>query len=329
MDFTLRDERQIDEVFLRTVLGGIAGWVSEQSGLVMPATQVDIDVYRNTRGRISCQAKVAYRGPVSPTSGGWPKIKLDLAADEQLVLPPANREVFHPYSDRPAQGIWATSYAYEEAFGEKLRALGERTRPRDLYDVVNLYRRPETRPPASLVRDVLRQKCEYKGVPLPTVEGLAPQREAMKRMWEDMLGHQLPFLPPMEGFWEALPEVFDWVVGGAEIPRRVELDRAAGEVTVRARVLPIEIPGHARSTIEIIRFAASNHLCVDLTYDGTVRRIEPYSLRRTAEGDFVLHAVTADSGEHSIYKVDRMGASEVTARSFAPRYAVELTATVV
>ena len=33
----------------------------------------------------------------------------------------------------------------------------------------------------------------------------------------------------------------------------------------------------------MIRFAASNHLCVDLTYDGTVRRIEPYSLRQTAE----------------------------------------------
>jgi predicted nucleotidyltransferase component of viral defense system len=54
------------------------------------------------------------------------------------VLPSIRREVFHPYSDRPEGGIWANCYAYEEAFGEKLRALGERTRPRDLYDVVNL-----------------------------------------------------------------------------------------------------------------------------------------------------------------------------------------------
>lgn len=62
---------------------------------------------------------MAYRGPVSPTSGGWPKIKLDLTADEKLVLPSVRREVFHPYTDRPEGGIWANCYAYEEAFGEK------------------------------------------------------------------------------------------------------------------------------------------------------------------------------------------------------------------
>ena len=60
------------------------------------------------------------------------------------------REVFHPYSDRPKGGIWANCYAYEEAFGEKLRALGERTRPRDLYDVVNLYRHTDSRPKATV-----------------------------------------------------------------------------------------------------------------------------------------------------------------------------------
>jgi predicted nucleotidyltransferase component of viral defense system len=32
------------------------------------------------------------------------------------------------------------------AFAEKFRALAERTRPRDLYDVVNLYRNGEARP---------------------------------------------------------------------------------------------------------------------------------------------------------------------------------------
>ena len=46
------------------------------------------------------------------------------------------------------------NYAYEEAFGEKLRALGERTRPRDLYDVVNLYRHTDTRPTAAVLLDV-------------------------------------------------------------------------------------------------------------------------------------------------------------------------------
>jgi hypothetical protein len=87
----------------------------------------------------------------------------------------------------------------------------------------------------------------------------------------------------------------------------------------------VSIP--SRSTLEIIRFAAGNHLCVDLSYDGSVRRIEPYSLRQTADGHFVLHAIRSDSGEHRSYRVDRMQGATVTSQVFAPRYAVELTST--
>jgi predicted nucleotidyltransferase component of viral defense system len=89
------------------------------------------------------------------------------------------REVFHPYSDRPEQGLWINSYAYEEAFGEKVRALGERTRPRDLYDVVNLYRHGDSRPSPAVLRNVLEQKCAYKGIALPTFEALRCGRRPM------------------------------------------------------------------------------------------------------------------------------------------------------
>src|SRR6266852_8995327 len=174
LDFTLRNEEHLDEEFLRTAFEEVIAWVTEQSGLNIPADQLEFDIYDNSRGRPNCQGKIAYRGPVSPTSGGWPKIKLDLTADERLVLPSIRREVFHPYSDRPEGGIWANCYAYEEAFGEKLRALGERTRPRDLYDVVNLYRHTDSRPTAAVLLDVLRQKCAYKAIPVPTLQTLVP-----------------------------------------------------------------------------------------------------------------------------------------------------------
>jgi hypothetical protein len=84
LDFTLPDESRINEEFLRSVLKDVAGWVAEQSGLSIPAAQLSFDIYENPRGRINCQGKIGYRGPVSPASGGWPKIKLDLTADERL-----------------------------------------------------------------------------------------------------------------------------------------------------------------------------------------------------------------------------------------------------
>jgi predicted nucleotidyltransferase component of viral defense system len=327
LDFTLRSEAHLDEEFLRAVFEDVVEWVTEQSGLNVPSDQLEFDIYDNARGRQNCEGKIAYRGPVSPTSGGWPKIRLDLTADERLVLPSVRREVFHPYTDRPEGGIWANCYAYEEAFGEKLRALGERTRPRDLYDVVNLYRHIDNRPTAAVLLDVLRQKCDYKEIPLPSFQALGAHRPALETMWSDMLSHQLPTLPPLDDFWDALPEIFNWLLGGAPVQQREIIQRGVGELPVITRMLPMNIPLRSRSDLEIVRFAAANYLCVDLTYDGSVRRVEPYSLRQTAEGNYVLGAIRSDSGEYRSYRVDRLQGARVTSEVFTPRYAVELTST--
>ena len=131
----------------------ISEWVYEQSGLEFPPDLQNFDIYENPRGNPSCQGKISYRGPVTPRSGGLPRVKLDLTADERLVLPPVRMPVFHPYSDAPGNGINILSYAYEEAFGEKVRALAERTRPRDLYDVINLFRNTGARPTPQVVLD--------------------------------------------------------------------------------------------------------------------------------------------------------------------------------
>ena len=77
--------------------------------------------------------------------------------------------------------------------------------------------------------------------------------------------------------------------------------------------------------LEIVRFSAANHLCVDLAYQGSHRLIEPYSLRRTRDGNIVLHATRHDSGEHRSYRVDRIEGASATSVSFVPRYAIELT----
>lgn len=162
-------------------------------------------------------------------------------------------------------------------------------------------------------------------IPVPTFASLAPHRQALDAMWSDMLSHQLPVLPPLDDFWNALPEIFSWLTSSAPAPLRAIISPNANEVAVRTRVLPMGVSFPSRSTLEVIRFAAANYLCVDLTYDGGVRRIEPYSLRQTAEGYFVLHAIRSDSGERRSYRVDRMQGATVTSQGFSPRYAVELS----
>lgn len=56
-------------------------------------------------------------------------------------------------------------YAYEEIFAEKIRALAERARPRDLYDVINLYRQRDFQPSAAAVLDILAKKSAFKNMP--------------------------------------------------------------------------------------------------------------------------------------------------------------------
>ena len=254
-----------------------------------------------------------------------PRIKLDLTADERVVLPPVQSQVFHPYSDAPDGGIVIQSYAYEEAFGEKVRALVERTRPRDLYDVINLFRNAEARPAAVVLLDVLRQKCEFKGIELPVLAELEPYRSLVEGGWNHMLAHQLPALPPFTAFWEALSAFFVWLDTGIAPQIPASYGGAAGEEIIRHRVLRPLVSSKVQPHLEIIRFAASNLLCVDLSYLGTTRRIEPYSLRRTRQGHIVLHAHNVDKDEHRSYRVDRIRGAQITSQTFNPRFAIELT----
>lgn len=325
LDFTLTDVSHIDEKFLSRVFREIAEWIYEETGIELPADQQTFDIYTNPRGNPSCQGRISYRGPISPSSGGLPRVRLDLTADELLVLPPVKVPIFHPYSDAPEDGIQVTAYAYEEAFGEKVRALAERTRPRDLYDVVNLFRTTEARPSPSVLLDVLRQKCEFKGMNLPRLEDLAVHRSDLEGAWEHMLGHQLPALLPVETFWDALPEFFEWMETGIapQVPAAYGL--AAGETILRERTLRLPVSRAAQSYLEVIRFAAANRACIDLDYQGSTRRIEPYSLRRTRDGNVVLHAWNIESNAHRSYRVDRIAGASTTNQTFTPRYEVELT----
>jgi predicted DNA-binding transcriptional regulator YafY len=80
----------------------------------------------------------------------------------------------------------------------------------------------------------------------------------------------------------------------------------------------------------VIRFAASNHLLVDLDYRdeaGTrsTRAIEPYSLRRTKEGNIILCAVNVEKKEVHSYRVERIQGATIMSRGFTPRFQIELT----
>lgn len=77
--------------------------------------------------------------------------------------------------------------------------------------------------------------------------------------------------------------------------------------------------------LESVRFAAANRLCINLRYQDSWRLIEPYSLRRSLDGNLLLCAVKHETGESKTYRVDRIQGVEASRTSFNPRYQIELT----
>jgi predicted nucleotidyltransferase component of viral defense system len=325
LDFTLPDPAHLDEGLLRNAFVGVAAWVYEQSGIEFPADAMRFKCFPNPRGGQGGEGRISFAGLLG-RGGSLPRIKLDLTNDEVVVLPAVQRPVSHPYTDAPEGGMTVRCYAYEEVFAEKVRALGERTRPRDLYDVINLFRHGEFRPAAAVLRDVLAQKCAYKRIAIPTVAALAGATDELLGDWQAMLGHQLPALPPFGSYWEALPTFFQWMEGGAEAAPLATAPRGADEEVIRPAVGALRRAGvRGSAALEVIRFAAANRLCVDLAYGGSVRRIEPYSLRRTQADEILLCAVRAESGGARSYRLDRIERAQVTNHVFTARYEVELS----
>jgi predicted nucleotidyltransferase component of viral defense system len=325
LDFTLTNKEHLTKEFVIKAFSEIAQSVYNDSGIEIPTDKLRFDVFNNNRGGLSAEGRVSYRGPMQ-RGGDLPRLKLDLTTDEVITLDPVEREIHHPYSDKPERGFTITCYCFEEVFAEKIRALAERERPRDLYDVIHLFRHDALLINRALILETLQKKCAFKGIAVPTMANLENKSERLELEveWKNMLAHQLPMLPPFEQFWHELPQLFQWLF--TTVPVKVNPPMpVTGDFDKTWQPPKMVQAWYTQVPLEIIRFAGANRLCVNLGYQGSYRLIEPYSLRRTKDGDILLYAVKHQSGEIRAYRIDRITGAQATDIAFVPRYTIELT----
>ncbi|MEK6704796.1 MAG: nucleotidyl transferase AbiEii/AbiGii toxin family protein, partial [Bdellovibrionota bacterium] len=346
LDFTLSDESQLGKDFLFAQFNSVAEWVYENSGIQILKDLTAFDIHPDPTKKY-VEGKIRYIGPLGERRGGaHAKIILDLSAKELSALPPERKQVFHPYSDQPKSGILARSYCFEEVFAEKIRALVERFRPRDLYDVIHLFRREAPVDKGRLLT-TLQRKCEHKIIDLPTMASINahPRYAELLSQWSSMLKHQLSALPPVESFLEDLENFFDWLYEDAASMTPDQISDEQQEATAppitylgtpknvdETWVMPdrMVLPSPESSRIEKIRFAASNQLCLQITYtkkDGSTNNyiLEPYAFVRTIGGDIYLAAVKADTGESRSFILSKMRTIKITEKAFRPRWPVEIS----
>lgn len=323
LDFTVLPGGPILGDDLHPVLSRVLANVNAESGIDFSGR---VPLLKTHKSGHYTEGRIYYTGPRgSPMVAS---IKLDLSSSEKVVRPTVLQPIVHSYPDELPAPATVRCYSFEEVFAEKIRAMGERGRPRDLYDIVNLYRRDDLANAPAAVKAALIDKCSTKGVPIPTYATVSAAviLEELETEWAQMLGHQLPALPPLKDFWAELPRLFQWLEGSISQPRLAPVAAGSPEdLNPSWTPPPMVSTWGGRVPLESVRFAAANRLCVNLGYQGSVRTIEPYSLRQTRAGNLLLYAVKAETGEPRAYRVDRIESVQITNRTFIPRYAIEFS----
>jgi len=325
LDFTLLPEASYTEAAIRETIINVATRAAELSGVEFPGERVEVRSMRNRQGEPTFQGRIAYRGPLGvPT---FPRVLFDLTQYEPVIDEPALRSVFHPYPDGLPEGAGVATYSFNELLAEKTRALYQRARPRDLYDVVFLL---ENHPEAfdlAHVRDVFRQKCAAKQISELSSRdllGMVSNAPELESEWENMLGHQLPRLPRLDDLKSRLAALLVWIdeplAAVAASVREVPLGRQ------EAPLAPAGIQYWGTGVpLEAIRFAGANRLLVEFAYHGKHRRVEPYSLRRASTGNVLLYAWEQASGHVKAFNVAEIAGVQTTDTPFTPRYQIEFT----
>ncbi len=332
LDFSLRNSEQPSIDTLTKIFTEISDLILQESGLEFMKPSIQFEIFQNPRGSLSVQGGIKYRSIVRPNVGvqQMQRIKIDLTLDEPVVLPSIIKIVDHPYSDNPAEKISVLAYSYEEVFAEKVRALAQRLRPRDLYDVIHLYRRMDLKPDRQKVYDTLQKKCVLRGIGIPTHAAIQTHenRSFLESEWETQLKHQIQVLPDFQSFLDDLPLALEWI-GGSE-PEELEpissseTGEEEQEINIEA-VKDLVPPGPSSNFMDRIRFAAANRFVVKLGYDHDFREIEPYAFARSSDGNLLLRAIRTNNREARTYRWDRIQSIEVTTKTFAPEYQVEIT----
>ncbi|HVX00601.1 MAG TPA: nucleotidyl transferase AbiEii/AbiGii toxin family protein [Candidatus Babeliaceae bacterium] len=200
---------------LEKIFSEISSWIYDQAGIEIPHSGIEIETYRTPHGWEAIQAKLTYNGPLKRKTN-FPRVKIDLSLHEKIVLKPEERLIYHTYSDNQ-DDIKAQCYPFEELFAEKIRALAERTRPRDIYDVIHLYKSRKKLKSKKLLLQVLEEKCKFKGISLPHLQTIETRLNIsnLNTEWERMLAHQLPQLVSFEESWSFMPTIFTWLYSDA------------------------------------------------------------------------------------------------------------------
>jgi predicted nucleotidyltransferase component of viral defense system len=212
LDFTLSKEASINPEEIKKHLLEAFAIGADLFGLIIDKGNITISPFPDKAG-LFIQIKIPFQSPLM-SAGSLPRVKLDLSKDELIVDVTSLLPLLHSYSDSTQVQTLIQSYSLDEIFAEKCRAFVERTRPRDLYDVVNLYENfYHSKTTMESFLKVAEAKFRHKGLSFPKDFLQIPQSQFQdtRESWSHMLAHQISLLGQIDPYIQKYKEMREWL----------------------------------------------------------------------------------------------------------------------
>jgi predicted nucleotidyltransferase component of viral defense system len=212
LDFTIlsaMSERDLRQVLEEAVQSG-----KQNSGIIFRVA--DFVTAREVPSEEAYRVRIEYEGPLGRLGGTQPRITIDVTLYEKVMLPLAQRQLHHPYSDKEVCQATIAVYPLEEMLAEKMRALLRRRYARDVYDLWYLFKHHSNEMDLRAARRALDEKCRHKGFTFSEADDFlsVAHRGDLERTWTASLEYQTRELPKYK---TAEMELRKWLAGFLEM----------------------------------------------------------------------------------------------------------------
>jgi len=189
LDFTMLKENQISIKELKERFSYVFEYVKKQS---LNQLSFDAEIATNNFGTINFEIRYV---SVLGGSGSNKDVKVDISTDELIINAPVRRILLQIYSDYLESNLYC--YTLEEMLTEKMRAILQRTHPRDLYDLWYLLEVQKININENYINFV--EKSKYKNFNTSDfVEKIEGKYPMFKKQWETSMQHQIMYLPKFD-----------------------------------------------------------------------------------------------------------------------------------
>lgn len=317
LDFTVVPGTKISEQKITENLKLLCESITAKSNIQFLTEKTTVKTTRTAANEEAYRGAIYFIGPRGDSRNPL-RIKFDITDYEIISRKLLKKEIIHHYSDADECACEILTYSLEEIIAEKMRALLQRTRPRDYYDVWYILKNKQKSINSKEVLEIFNDKAQYKNVHFEDIMELIGDEKFNNLLpaWETQLDHQLPYSPDPR---KIRPE-FNTLIKTLFTENRPSFKEEFSPPEQASA------PSKLASIREKIINAGKQRRIISIEYNGEKRLVEPYSFRyKYGKEYFYGYNLIGGNSPPSIrsFILPKIQTAEITKKSYVPRWPIE------